>query len=269
MSITIFTNVPAQKAIGQSRLTTQSLSRTFERLSSGLRITRAADDAAGLSIAENLRSDTRIATAAIRNVNDGLSFVAVAESALGEISNILVRMAELAEQSSNGTLSATQKSPLFLEFVALGSEINRIVSTTKFNDITVLSYTQTIKIQVGFDSNSNSQIPLRDYQLSSDRLGLNLNSQNYMNIDTVKTAIESVAQMQEYNAARLEFAKSNLQGLKVNYATAESQIRDADIAAEAANLVKFQILNQANIAVLAQANLQPSFALKLLPSIIE
>jgi flagellin len=153
--------------------------------------------------------------------------------------------------------------------VALGSEINRIVATTKFGDITVLSYTQTIKIQVGFDSNENSRIPLRDYQLSSDRLGLNLNSQNYMSIDTVRTAIESVAQMQDYNASRLEFAKSNLQILKENYAGAESQIRDADVAEEAANLVKLQILNQANMAVLAQANLQPAFALKLLPALIE
>ena len=269
MSITIFTNVPAQKAVGQSRIASTALAKTFERLSSGLRITKAADDAAGLSIAENLRADTRIASTAIRNTNDGLSFVAVAESALGEIGNILTRMAELAEQKGNSTLSAAQVSPLFQEFAALGSEINRIVKTSTFNGITVLSYTETVKIQVGFDSNSNSQIPLRDYQLSTDRLGLDLSASNYMSIDTVKTAIDSVAQMQDYNASRLEFAKSNLQSMKEEFATADSQIRDADIAQEAANMVKLQILNQASMAVLAQANLQPQFALKLLPSIIE
>lgn len=269
VAITIFTNIAAQKALGQSRLTSLALDKTYERLSSGLRITKASDDAAGLSISESLRADTRIANVAIRNINDGLSFVSIAESALTEISLILARMGELSTQASNGTISATQRSPLFQEFVALGSEINRIVASTKFNDITVLSTTQSVKIQVGSDSRSDSQIILRDFQLNTDRLGLNLSSDNYMTIDVIRNAIDEVSQMQQYNASRLEYAKSNLQVMKENFASAESQIRDADVAEEAAKLVRLQILNQANMAILAQANQQPQMALTLLPALIE
>ena len=138
MPITIFTNIPSLRAQEQLRRSTLDLEGTYTRLSSGLRINKASDDAAGLAVAENLRADQRIANVAIRNTNDGLSLVSVAENALAQITNILTRMGELATQKLNGTISAVQVSPLFNEYRSLGSEINRIIQVSKFNGITLL-----------------------------------------------------------------------------------------------------------------------------------
>jgi flagellin len=139
MAVTINTNIAALNAQRRLGSTTQQLTKTFERLSSGLRIVRASDDAAGLAIADSLRADQRIASVAIRNANDGVSLISIADGALSEIGNVLTRMAELAEQSANGTLSVTQRSALSSEFVALSSEIQRIAETTEFNGLALLS----------------------------------------------------------------------------------------------------------------------------------
>ncbi len=265
MPITIFTNIPSLRAQEQLRRSTLSLEGTYTRLSSGLRINKASDDAAGLSIADNLRSDARIANVAIRNTNDGLSLVSVAENALSQISNILTRMGELATQKMNGTLSSSQVSPLYNEYRALGSEINRIIQVSKFNGITVLSNNQSISIQVGHNSGKDSQIILEDFAMDTDSLGLKLDGPGYMTPDVVKDAIQTVSNSQMYNASRLEFALNNLTSMRENFLGAESSIRDADIAKEAADLARGRILQQAGIAILGQANQQPAFALKLLP----
>ncbi len=267
MPITIFTNVPSLRAQEQLRRSTISLEGTFTRLSSGLRINKASDDAAGLSIADNLRADQRIASVAIRNTNDGLSLVSVAEGAMAEITNILTRMGELAEQKMNGTLSAVQVSPLYNEYRSLGSEINRIIQVTKYNGITLLSSTQSISIQVGLESSKDSQIILNDLHLDTNSLGLDLNGPGYMTPDVVSTAIQTVGSSQLYNAKRLEFALSNITNMRENFASAESAIRDVDFAKESADLVKGQILQQAGVSILGQANQQPAFALKLLSSV--
>ena len=158
MSLTINTNIAALNAQRRLGNSTGNLRQSFERLSSGLRIVRARDDAAGLAIADSLRADQRIANVAVRNANDGISLISIADGALGEIGNVLTRMAELAEQSANGTLSTTQRSALDQEFRALGSEVERIAQTTSFNNLQLLSGGATVSLQVGFDSGSNSQI---------------------------------------------------------------------------------------------------------------
>ncbi|RIL04458.1 MAG: flagellin FliC, partial [Proteobacteria bacterium] len=132
MAITIGSNISSLQAQRRLSVATDALGRTFERLSSGQRINRASDDAAGLAIADSLRANQRVATVAIRNANDGISSIAIADSALGQIGEVLSRLAELAEQSANGVFSTTQRSALANEFVALGSEIERIATTTTF-----------------------------------------------------------------------------------------------------------------------------------------
>ena len=285
MALTAASNIASVKAQRQLTVTQNALSTTFERLSSGLRINKASDDPAGLALADILRANTRIASTAIRNANDGLSLAAIQDSALGEIGNILTRMVELATQSANGVYTNTQRSALQSEFASLGSEIERIASTTEFNGVKILSNTQNISVQVGFDSTANSQITIQGVQGTLQALGLassGSSALSYSIINTTSTSAQLASQnaLSAINAAigslssirgtvgaagsRLQFAISNLQVARENYAAAESRIRDADIAEETANLVRLQVLQQAGVAVLAQANQQPSQVLKLL-----
>ncbi len=285
MPITINSNIAslnAQRRLGSS---TNLLQKTFERLSSGLRIVRASDDAAGLAIAEGLKADQRIAGVAIRNANDGISLISISDGALNEIGTVLTRMAELAEQSANGVLSTSQRSALDAEFAALGSEIERIAKTTEFNDIALLSGGSEIQLQVGFDSSVNSRITFSGVQGTLASMGLaatgasaliySLNSTSTTEaqiaarsaLDAVKLAIGSLTTNRGTLGAaesRLTVAINNLQVSRENFAAAESQIRDVDVALEAANLTRLSILQQAGAAVLAQANQQPALALSLL-----
>jgi flagellin len=284
MALTINTNIAAlnaQRRLGQS---TSELRQSFERLSSGLRIVRARDDAAGLAIADSLRADQRIAGVAIRNANDGISMISIADGALNEIGNVLTRMAELAEQSANGTLGTEQRSALNQEFVSLGSEVARIATTTTFNGIMLLSGGSTVQLQVGFDSRSTSQISFTGVQGTLASLGLATTGSAQLNfsltaggtgsanaalsaLDAVKSAISSLTTTRGTLGAvesRLTVAVNNLQVARENFASAESQIRDVDVAQEAANLTRLNILQQAGAAVLAQANQQPALALSLL-----
>jgi len=285
MALTAASNIASVKAQRQLTVTQNALSTTFERLSSGLRINKASDDPAGLALADILRANTRIASTAIRNANDGLSLAAIQDSALGEIGNILSRMVELATQSANGVYTNTQRSALQSEFASLGSEIERIASTTEFNGVKILSNTQNISLQVGFDSTANSQITIQGIQGTLQALGLASSGSSALSYSIISTTSTS-AQLASQNAlsainnaigslssirgtvgaagSRLQFAISNLQVARENFVAAESRIRDADIAEETANLVRLQVLQQAGVAVLAQANQQPSQVLKLL-----
>ena len=288
MSITINTNVAALNAQRRLSNSTGALRQSFERLSSGLRIVRAKDDAAGLAIADSLRADGRIASVAIRNANDGISLISIADGALDQMSSVLTRMAELAEQSANGVLSTEQRSALQLEFVALGSEIERIAVTTQFNGLQLLSGGASVALQVGFNSSSNSQITFTGVDGTLGAIGLattggsnliySINaSGNAVNgqaaarsaLDAVKLAIGSLTTNRGTLGAaesRLGVAITNLSVARENFAAAESQIRDVDVAEEAATLTRLNILQQAGAAVLAQANQQPSLALSLLGS---
>jgi flagellin len=285
MAITITTNVAALNAQRRLGNSTNELRTSFERLSSGLRIVRAKDDAAGLAIADSLKADNRIASVAIRNANDGISLIGIADGALDQVTSVLTRMAELAEQSANGVLASAQRSSLNQEFVNLASEIERIAVTTSFNGLNLLSGGQLVQLQVGFDSNSNSQITFNGVQgtLSSISLAAaggsaliySLNDSSTAAgqaaarsaLDAVKTAITSLTSNRGLLGAaesRLNVAITNLSVARENYKSAESQIRDVDVAEEAANLSRLNILQQAGAAVLAQANQQPALALSLL-----
>jgi len=285
MAITIGNNIVSLQAQRRLGIATDSLSQTFERLSSGQRINKASDDAAGLAIADSLRANQRIAGVAIRNANDGISTIAIADGAMGEISNVLQSLGVLAEQSANGVFSVTQRSALQNEFAALGSEIERIATTTSFNGVQLLSGGSSITLQVGFDSASTAQIQITNVRGTLQALGLANagkssmcfsisgatidagQSASRMALDAINDAIGSLAQTRGNLGAaesRLKVAINNLSVSRENFASAESRIRDVDVASEAAELTRLSILQQAGAAVLAQANQQPSLALSLL-----
>ncbi|MCC6219765.1 MAG: flagellin FliC [Deltaproteobacteria bacterium] len=285
MALTINTNIAsinAQRRLGNS---TDSLQRSYQKLSSGLRIVRASDDAAGLAIADSLRADQRIAGVAIRNANDGISLISIADGALREIGDVLTRMAELAEQSANGTLSVVQRSALASEFLALGSEVQRIAVTTTFNGIELLSGGAQVLLQIGLDERATSRIGFSGVDGTLAALGLatsggealaySINAGTTAAAQTaaqsalsaVKVAISSLTSNRGTLGAtesRLNVTINNLQVARENFASAESQIRDVDVAGEAAELTRLNILQQAGAAVLAQANQQPALALTLL-----
>jgi len=285
MSINIRSNIPSLISQRNLEQSTARLNTSYERLSSGLRINRARDDAAGLAIAESLKADARVATVAIRNASDGISIISIADQAIGQISNVLSRLAELAEQSANGVYANSQRSALQNEFTALTSEIERIAYTTEFNGLKLLSGGAEVVFQVGFKGESTSQVSFRGVAATLQALGLaeegssavmfsitgntDLESQAAARsaLDAINAAITSVTRNRGTLGAaesRLEVTISNLQVARENFQAAESRIRDVDVAAEAAELTRLNILQQAGAAVLAQANAQPQLALQLL-----
>lgn len=285
MPITIGNNIASLQAQRRLANATERLGTTYERLSSGQRINKASDDAAGLAIADSLRADQRVAAVAVRNANDGISSIAIADGALAEIGNVLSRLAELAEQSANGVFSTTQRNALSNEFMSLGSEIERIAVTTEFNGVKLLSANDNLVLQVGFDSGSTSQIAITGITGTLGGLGLATTGSSALSysingstisegqsasrqaLDAVGRAISSLASVRGNLGAaesRLRVAINNLAVARENFAAAESRIRDVDVASEAAELTRLGILQQAGAAVLAQANQQPGLALSLL-----
>ena len=285
MALTVNTNIASLNAQRRLNSSTVELRQTFEKLSSGLRIVRAKDDAAGLAIADALRADGRIASVAIRNANDGISLVSIADGALDQMSSVLTRMAQLSEQAANGTLGSSQRSALGQEFSALASEIQRIAETTTFNGLLLLSGGAQVSLQVGFDSSKNSQIAFSGVDGTLESIGLATKGTNNLifslngsttvlaqesarsALDAVKLAISSLTTSRGTLGAaesRLTVAITNLSVARENFKSAESQIRDVDVAEEAANLTRLNILQQAGASVLAQANQQPQLALTLL-----
>lgn len=284
MSISIGSNTVALQAQRRLDGTGTKLSDSFNKLSSGYRINSGSDDAAGLAIAESLRAQARIAGQAIRNTNDGISTLAIADGALGEVANILSRLAELASQSANGTLSTAQRSVVSNEFVALSSEIERIAAVTEFNGIKLLSGQGAITIQVGTGSGTGSQVAYTNQLATLQGIGLggvsgaltySVNGTTdaaaataaRLALDAVYSAIYSVGAARGVLGgveSRLSTAIAKLGVAKENLSASESRIRDIDVADEAASLTRLNILQQAGTAVLAQANQLPSLALQLL-----
>jgi flagellin len=285
MSITIGSNISSLQAQRRLSNSSEALNATYLKLSSGQRINKASDDAAGLAIADSLQANIRIGQVAVRNANDGISSIAIADASLADIGNILSRLAELAQQSANGTFSVTQRSALQNEFSALGSEVERIAVTTEFNGVKLLSGNSSLVLQVGFNSASTSQISFTGVQGTLNALGLaqtNSSSMSYslngvslsegasasrLALDAVNAAVASLASTRGVLGAaesRLRVAISNLSISRENLAAAESRIRDVDVAEEAAELTRLNILQQAGASVLAQANQAPSLALSLL-----
>ncbi|MFO0415741.1 MAG: flagellin [Pseudomonadota bacterium] len=285
MGINIRTNLPSLVAQRNMGATSDRLNQSFARLASGMRINKASDDAAGLSIAENLRSDSTIASVAIRNANDAISVIAIADSALGQVSGILNRLSELAQQSANGVYDISQRSALQNEFTALTSEIERIAVTTRFNNIDLLSGGGNLVFQVGFDGTSLSQLSYEGVNATLQAIGLaasgssaptysisantevEAQSASRLALEAIKDAVTSISRNRGNLGAlesRLTASINNLQVARENFKAAESQIRDLDVAAEAAELTRLNILQQAGAAILAQANQQPAMAMQLL-----
>lgn len=272
MPLFVNTNLAALNAQRHLERSSHSLRSSMERLSSGLRLNDAYDDAAGLAIADKLGRDVRVTNQAIRNANDGLSALAIGEKALGEVNAILTRLSELASESATGLVSDTQRSSIQNEFSALLSEIDRISLATTFNGVNILSAGTTVTIQVGLDGSTNSQIAFNTVDGSKSGIGLSTlaassqaSAQSALGVLT--SAIASVATTRGTLGAyesRLITTISNLRVSAEQFAAAESRIRDADVAAETANLTRASILQQTGVAVLAQANQQPAVALGLL-----
>ena len=272
MALHLNTNVPsitAQKNFGRTQ---QAFNQSMLRLSTGQRINRAADDAAGLAISEGLKADLRSMAQAQRNANDGISLLQTAEGSLEQVGANLIRMRELAVQSANGTLSDTERSSIHDEFTAMSDEIDRLASTTEFSDNALLEGSGSFTFQIGIDGTSNSQlsIDIADSQaaaLGIDSLSVSTSGNATSALDDLDTAIAAVTTNRgEIGAThnQLASAVANLETGYENLSAANSRIRDVDFASETAEMTRLQILMQAGVAIMAQANTSPQYALALL-----
>ena len=284
MAVRIFNNIAslnAQRFLGTNN---DRLGQSVERISSGIRINRASDDAAGLAISEGLRSDIRALRQAGRNANDGVSLINITEGALNEQSSMLIRLRELASQAATGTTGSTERATIQLEFNSLRNEIDRITNTTEFNGqklidgslASSIASTSQVFIQIGIDSNANSRINLNEQinltavtssALSIDTLSVKTATDALTALDGISEAISTVTATRGQVGAvqnRLIRSISNLSISVENLSAAESQIRDADIAEEVALLTRNQIMVQASTAMVGQANLIPQSVLQLL-----
>lgn len=276
MGLRISTNVASLNAQKNLVGTQRDMSRSLARLSSGARINQAADDAAGLAISENLRGQIRGLRQANRNANDGISLVQVAEGGLNEVSNMIIRLRELAVQASSDTIGDTERKFLDVEYQQLKSEIQRVTEVTKFNGRDLLNGTGgVIDIQVGTNNDpfkdrisfnaSAANASLEALGLSAESLAEKELAQTSM--DVLDRALVSVNAIRANFGAmqnRLQSTSANIMISDENLSAANSRIRDADIAAESAELTRNNILMQAGVSVLGQANNMSTIALKLL-----
>jgi flagellin len=276
MSLRIATNVQSLAAQRYLSNNHDAQNRSLERLASGSRINRAGDDAAGLAISERLKANIRSMKQATRNAADGISMVQVAEGAMNEISNILIRLRELSIQTASDTLGDTERSFVDKEAQALKQEIDRIAAGTEFNGLKLLNgEVDRLEIQVGINNhpiNDRFVFDSRNLITSTQSLGLkdvanNTREASQMNLESLDKAITKVNENRSSLGAlqnRLQSTINNLQIYRENLEGANSRIRDADMAEETAELTKSNILSQANVSVLSQANQNSAMALKLL-----
>lgn len=281
MPVIINTNVASLNAQRNLNLNSMGLTRSMERLASGYRINRAGDDAAGLYVSENLRSQIRGSKKAIDNTQDGINLLNIADGAYQVITDNLQRMRELAVQAGNETYSQSQRTALNIEIDALRADIDRISSTTQFNGVVLLSVSPTTyTLQVGANGTANDAISiltaLGDTR-ATNAAGLNIVTAAATNITTNATAqtylgtIDAALVILNTRRAnlgaminRLEGTAKNLMNSVENLSAAESRIRNVDVAAESAEMTRYNILQQSSAAILSQANQAPALALKLL-----
>ena len=267
MSLRVNTNVEAFNAHRNLFSTSVALSKSMEKLSSGLRINRAADDAAGLAISEGMRAQIRGTAQANRNAQDGISLVQTAEGSLNEMHSILQRIRELAVQWTNGTLSTSDQAKITAEVAQLTAELVRIRDSSTFNGIALFGAAgagTTVTIQVGANQNIDSAN-------NTNRVGVSISALSFtgvsMDVSQIDTALSSVSQARSDLGAvqnRLEHAVANLGVTEENLSASESRIRDVDVASEMVNFTRLQILSQSGTAMLAQANQAPQSVLSLL-----
>jgi flagellin len=279
MSISVLTNVASLNAQRNLATTQANLASSIGKLSSGMRINTAADDAAGLGISENLQANIRSLAQAQRNANDGISLSQVAEGGMNEMQGIVSRMRELSVQSSNSTLGSNERGYIQTEYTQLSQEINRISSVTDFNGQKLLdgSASNGLTFQIGIQNTTNDRLAMSIGKLTTSTLGsaslhiasasLSTATNAQLAIGTFDRAIQQLSQARAKVGAvqnRMTVTVSNLATAQENLTAANSRIRDVDVANESANLTKAQILSQAGLAVLAQANQLPQSALSLL-----
>ena len=267
MPQTINTNVNSLTAQRNLNMSQGALATSMQRLSSGLRVNSAKDDAAGLAIAERMNTQVRGMNVAIRNANDGISMSQTAEGGLQEISNMLQRMRELAVQSNNGTNSDSDRANLDAEFQALDNEIVRISAATMFNGISVLASNSVINFQVGANTTADDKLAISTITVSAVEGAIATSGGASAAIGSIDARISAVTTARAGFGAiqsRFESAISNLQVSMENQAAARGRIMDADFAVETANMTRAQILQQAGNAMVAQANSAPQSVLQLL-----
>ena len=272
--LSVNTNVSSLVAQNNLSKTQNSLQTTFARLSSGYRINSAADDAAGLGISESLRGQIRSFAVAERNAGNGISMVNTAESGLSEISSMVLRMRELAVQSSNGDLVPADRANIDTEFQQLLGEIDRVADGTKFNGQELIGANAvSVKFQVGIGTSATvDQITVAFAKAKAADLGLGgKDVKDVTNSQAAITALDAAlgtvsTERAKYGAAnnRLSVAVSQAQSMRTNLEAANSRIRDVDVADESSKMARSQVLMQAGTAVLAQANAAPQLALSLL-----
>lgn len=274
MTMSINTNLQSLNAQRNLSTSQSSLSTTMQRLSSGLRVNSAKDDAAGLAIAERMNAQVRGMNVAVRNANDGISLAQTGEGALSKITDNLQRMRELAVQAANGTNSTNDRLSMDKEYKQLGEEIARVTNNTEFNGKKLLQANATFTFQVGANTAADNQIDIKaaaatgygGTAASTATLGTDA-SAALSEVSSIDAALKEVSDMRATFGAsqnRFEATIANLQVASENTASARSRITDADFATETANLSRAQILQQAGTAMVAQANQLPQGVLSLL-----
>jgi flagellin len=271
MAINIHTNVSSLTAQRHLGTTASGLAKSVEKLSSGFRINRAADDAAGLAISEEMKGDLRSLQQAKRNANDAVSLVQTAEGAMDDIGNMLHRMRELAMQSASDGVTDTQRGYIDTEVDELLAEIDRIAGDTEYNGTALLDGTLDADFQVGLDSGDTINVALAT---AMDSTGLAINAVDLSTkagadgaLATIDTAVSTLSETRAELGAkenRLDVVQNNISITHENLSAANARIRETDVASEMANMTKHQILMQAGTAMLAQANSLPQVALSLL-----
>jgi flagellin len=275
MALTVNTNMAAMGAANTLNNTQGALSSTLARVSSGLRVTKAADDAAGQAVAANLSTQARSGKQAIRNANDGISVIQTGEAASKEVISILDRMRELAVQSSSETLEDGERAYIDAEFHQLSDEVERIAQSNEFNDIKLSNGDNAeLEVQVGVDASSNSRVAITLGDVSTDNLSvettdidLTTASGSQTAITTIDAAIDSVNSIRaSYGAVqnRLESSINNMGAYVESLSAAASQIQDADYAHETAEMTRLQVMQQAGVAALGQARGMNQSVLSLL-----
>lgn len=275
MGMGIGTNTQANNAQRNLERTSSSLATSMARMSSGMRIISAKDDAAGLAISEKMRAHIRGLAQAERNANDGISLVQTAEGAMDEIGSMLIRMRELAVQSANGTTDSEQKGFLNNEFSGLADEITRIANSAEFNGLALLNEDSSVTLQVGFGTTSSHQVSVdfKDVRATSSYMavvsGSDISSVGGAQsaIDSIDTAITNLSEQRGNMGAsqnRLSSTVRNLATIRENLSASNSRIRDVDFASESVSSTKSKILLTAGTSVLAQANDLPRMALQII-----
>jgi flagellin len=281
MAMTVRTNMAALSSINTLNKTQGSLSSSLEKISSGLRINRAADDAAGLGVATRMESDNTSLKQAMRNTNDGISMVQTAEGSIEQLSNILIRFRELTVQAANETYTSTDRTMIQTEMGQLQNEYNRITSTANFNEQDLLEATTAVSIQVGIDGSADNRITftLSNFATTAGAIGGGLSivfgqiangaevTVAQANLARLDSAVNSLSSRRATLGAiqnRFENALSEASTYSQNLSAAQSQILDVDYASESANMTRYQIQSQAGVAALAQAKAIPQSIISLL-----